>query len=164
MKNILLWIDKNIETAIASVFLVAMLALGAVQITCRYLPISPFVWTEELILYLFVWVVFLTVSYAIRSDDHIRITFLKAILPPKAQIGLDILSYICFILFAVLCMPEAMRIVELLKEQGQMAVTIPNFPVWILYFSMPVCFVNVIIRSIQAIVLKVIVLKKDEVS
>ncbi len=164
MKKALHWIDLNIETAIASVFLVAMLLLGAVQIFCRYLPISPFVWTEELILYLFVWLVFLTIGFAIRSNDHIRITFLKAILPPKGQVVLDILCYVCFIAFAILCLPEAMGIVSLLREQGQMAVTIPNFPVWILYFSMPVCFCDVIIRSIQGIVRDILKLKKGGVA
>lgn len=156
MKKVLVWLEDNLETALASIFLFLMLVLGAVQIFCRYLPISPFVWTEELIRYLFVWLVFITIGYAVKTDEHIRITFLKVVLPMKVQYLLDIFSCLCFMAVAVFCMGESINIIEVMRSSGQMATTIPNFPLWLLYLAMPVSFVDILIRGTQTIIKTII--------
>ena len=153
MKKVLHWLDENFEPMLASIFLLGMLTLGFIQIFCRYLPISPFAWTEELIRYLFIWMVFVLIGYAVRTDEHIRITFLKAVLPRNMQLVLDIFSSACCVLFALLCMKEGLAVTALMLEKGQMAVTMPNFPLWLTYLVMPLSFIGITIRGIQRIVL-----------
>lgn len=152
LKKILHWLDAELELAIASLFLVGMVILGFIQIFCRYLPITPFVWTEELIRYLFMGLVFIPIGLTMKQGQHIRITFLKSVIPEKGKLLLDLFSDFCCVLFAVLCVKTSFELVVAMMKTGQAAATMPNFPIWLLYFIMPICFVGIIVRGIQSII------------
>lgn len=163
LKKILKWINEELELALAAIFLAGMVVLGFLQIACRYLPISPFIWTEELIRYLFVWLVFIPIGVAVKQNQHIRITFLKNALPPKGQLVLDVFSVFCCVLFGALCLKTSIDLVTAMIAGGQVAATMPWFPTWILYLVMPISFILIMIRGIQNIILQIrAACKKEE--
>lgn len=85
-----LW--NNFELYIMVVLLAAILVLVFANIVCRIVFLSPITWSEELARVMFIWVVFLGMSYSALHGTHIRVTFIaNAIFKGKAGEVLNIL-------------------------------------------------------------------------
>jgi TRAP-type C4-dicarboxylate transport system permease small subunit len=80
-----------------------------VQVICRYVLESSLSWSEELARYLFVWVIFIGASVAVRRGQHIALTAITAALPETARFFATILTLVAFIAFLLLlswaCVP-----------------------------------------------------------
>lgn len=86
-----LWILLAI---VASVLLVAVFF--------RYVVVSPFVWSEELVTILFTWMVFVGASACFATHQHIRVDTLPRIAPPTLRLALGIASVaVCFVVLAI---------------------------------------------------------------
>ena len=73
MKKILKWLDRHFEEALMSVFLCGIVIMMSTHVFCRYVLRHPLTWTEEATRYMFIWFVFMGVSYGIRNGTHIRV-------------------------------------------------------------------------------------------
>ena len=78
--SVIKWIDANAEKALASALLAMIVLLIFVNVFMRYIMNASLSWGEELTLWLFVWFVWLGVSYAFHTGDHVRITALRDLL------------------------------------------------------------------------------------
>lgn len=65
-------VDYVIKLIIVGLFASAII-LGFVQIILRYLFHSALFWAEELIRYMFIWMLFLSTAVAVKRVTHIRI-------------------------------------------------------------------------------------------
>jgi TRAP-type C4-dicarboxylate transport system permease small subunit len=77
----------------------ALFVLWVAHIFCRYVLNAPLVWSEEIALDLFIWVIFLGSSLAIRKRSHLVVDPLWAYLqrkPPAGQI-LNLFIKICLL-------------------------------------------------------------------
>ena len=63
MKKVLHWLDENLEEFLLVVFLIAMTLIMGIQVLSRYVLGQSLSWSEEITRYLFIWSVFLSVSY-----------------------------------------------------------------------------------------------------
>lgn len=64
-----------------------MVFMNFANVVCRYLlPTTPFSYTEELVVLLFVWVSMFGISYAYRRRAHTLLTILSDNIPGKFQI------------------------------------------------------------------------------
>jgi C4-dicarboxylate transporter, DctQ subunit len=73
-----------------------------VQVVFRYGLQSALSWSEELARYLFVWVIFVGVSVAVRRNQHISMTALVGFLPTRTRAALTLLALLAFIGFLAL--------------------------------------------------------------
>jgi len=72
---------ERFEEALLVLALSAMVATIGAQVLARYVFAYPLAWTEELARYLFLWVVFLGASQAMRRHEHIAVGLLADRLP-----------------------------------------------------------------------------------
>ena len=146
VKKVIQWVDDKLEVFIGAVFLALMVVFTTLQIVGRYLFSTPFPWTEEMTRYMFVWMVFISIGYAVKTGEHIRITFVRSLLRPGLRLYLDILcNILCFgfsVIFALLARILCFR---------QTAVSLP-IPMWLLYLVMPLGFLLVCLRLVQCTV------------
>ena len=70
--SVLKWLDLNAEKALASILLAAIVLLIFGNVFMRYVMNASLSWGEELTLWLFVWFVWLGVSYAFHTGNHGR--------------------------------------------------------------------------------------------
>ena len=70
------WLNHNLEKVLASILLAAIVLLIFGNVFMRYIMNASLSWGEELTLWLFVWFVWLAVSYAFHSREHVRITII----------------------------------------------------------------------------------------
>lgn len=95
MKRFLKKLWDNFELYLMVALLIGILALVFTNIICRVIFLSPITWSEELARIMFIWVVFLGLSYSTLYEKHIRITFIaNALFKKKAGIVLNILIYL----------------------------------------------------------------------
>lgn len=89
----------DFETNLASVLLGVMLVVMTLQVFTRYVLNDPFGWTEEVLRYLYVFVVFLGSSAAISDRSHVSISFLVEKLPRNGQIAVAVANNLLIIVF-----------------------------------------------------------------
>ncbi|MBN9671969.1 TRAP transporter small permease [Roseibium aggregatum] len=82
---------------------VAMFVLGIATVVFRYVIESSLAFPDELIRYLFIWMIFLGSAIAFRRNMHAAIGILVAHLPPVLKRSALILATLaCVLFFAVL--------------------------------------------------------------
>ena len=89
--NCLLSLDVILGVACMLV-LVVITFLGAMM---RYFFNSPFVWQEEVQIWMIIWAIFAGGSYAFRCGSHVSIEVLVETFSPKAQKIIEWFGYLC---------------------------------------------------------------------
>ncbi len=138
------FLDKYLEPSLIVVAISAMTALLCVQIVLRAFD-ATIPWAEELARYLFVWAMYLSISYCIKDDRHIRIRILVDKLPAKIGQGLLIVSDLIFMAFMLAVTWYGHSVIERSLKLGQIAPAM-EIPVACLYASVLVCAVLSVIR------------------
>jgi len=82
--KILNWM-KGAADNIAALMLAAMFLTFVLQIVSRYALEAPLGWTVELLLTLWVWLVFWTSAFCVKERDHIRFDVLYLATPRRIQ-------------------------------------------------------------------------------
>ena len=70
MKTIGTWLSRGAEFIVATL-LAAMFLTFLLQIFARYVLLTPFGWTLELCLILWVWIVFFGCAFVVRHNEHV---------------------------------------------------------------------------------------------
>ncbi|MFH1490219.1 MAG: TRAP transporter small permease [Pseudomonadota bacterium] len=70
-----------------------------VDVALRYFFRRPSVWITEVSTYLFLYMIFLATSYALQQGMHIKVTFLRFALGPRAIRALDLICSVFAIIF-----------------------------------------------------------------
>ncbi|MCH7695471.1 MAG: TRAP transporter small permease [Proteobacteria bacterium] len=143
MKKIFLLLERYFEPVCIVTLITLMTAIICLQIVLRLFDAS-LSGAEEIARFLFVWAMYLSISYAIRDDRHIRITFLVDKLPDTGRT----LAYNCadlvFLGYSVIVVFFGYRVISRSLELGQIAPA-TEMPVAVLYGSVLIgCILNVI--------------------
>jgi TRAP-type C4-dicarboxylate transport system permease small subunit len=111
---------KKIWDHLEEIFLIPSLifsvALIFAQVVMRYVFSNSLSWSEELARYLFVWQIWIGVSYAARNRSHLRITMAKERLGPRSQEALEAIVTMVWIGFALFI---AIRGISLVMKTGR---------------------------------------------
>ena len=76
---------------------------------------------------------------------------MRSLLRPGLRLYLDILCNILCFGFSVICMIEGYKLLSIIRQGGQTAVSLP-IPMWLLYLVMPLGFLLVCLRLVQCTV------------
>ncbi|WP_296972116.1 TRAP transporter small permease [Tepidanaerobacter sp. EBM-38] len=101
LKNALSWLDENLEMSICVVLMSVMTVLIFVQVIMRYVFSNSLSWSEELARYVFIWLIYLGISYGAKIRKHIKIDAAMKLFPASIRPYVTIVGDICFFLFAV---------------------------------------------------------------
>ncbi|MGQ7249186.1 TRAP transporter small permease [Halomonas sp. V046] len=78
-------------------------------------------WAGELARYLFVWMIYLGISYCIRERRHLRVTFLVDRLPGRAKAVVNLLADVVFMVYSAMVAYYGYLIMSDAVERGQIA-------------------------------------------
>lgn len=145
------WIDSNAEKVLASTLLAAIVLLIFGNVFMRYVMNASLSWGEELTLWLFVWFVWLGVSYAFHTGDHVRITVLRDVLSERARLFADVVIALLVLVFLVVLTIECIKLIRQPFVASQTSVVL-GLPIPILYASAPVGAGLSAIRVIQHLI------------
>lgn len=153
IKQTLQWLDANLEAIIVVFLLLGMSFLVGIQVIMRYVFQNSLSWSEELARYMFIWMVYVGISYGVKRNRHISIDVVHNLLPPKAAALLSMVADLIFLGFAALVVMNGSNIVArvLLSTQNSPALEIP---MWMVYSAVPMGFGIVCLRLVQSFVYK----------
>ncbi|QDG78487.1 TRAP transporter small permease [Labrenzia sp. PHM005] len=91
MKRISTWFTCGAE-GVAAAMLAAMFFTFLLQIFSRYVLVTPFGWTLELCLILWVWIVFFGNAFIVHEKDHVTFDILYLAMPRRGQKTLALIA------------------------------------------------------------------------
>ena len=143
MKKSFLLLERYFEPVCIVTLITLMTAIICLQIVLRIFDASLSE-AEEIARFLFVWAMYLSISYAIRDDRHIRITFLVDKLPRNGRALAYNCSDLVCLAYSVVVVFFGYRVISRSLELGQIAPA-TEMPVAVLYGSVLIgCMLNVI--------------------
>ena len=128
--------------------LVFSVALIFVQVVMRYIFGNSLSWSEELARYLFVWQIWLGVSYAARNRTHLRITLVKDRLSPDAQKILELVITAIWIGFGIFVAAKGITLVMKVARFNQLSSAL-QLPMMYVHLAVPVGCGLMVIRLIE---------------
>jgi TRAP-type C4-dicarboxylate transport system permease small subunit len=131
MKKAFNLLDKYFEPSIIVTFTLLLFMFIFIEILLRPFGMS-IAWSGEAARYLFVWVIYLGISYAIREGRHIRVLALVKLFPPKVQLFFNLLSNLIFFIYQGTVLFYAIKITDRSYQLGQVAPAM-EIPLAILY-------------------------------
>ncbi len=146
------YLNKHLEEIICVTTFLLFVVLSNLQVITRYvLPVEmSFVWTEEIARYLFVWCMYIGISWCIREDSHLKVDIIRQIISPEALRILEIFISIAIIGFSFVMVYYGYIVFMKQIVFGQ-KLAASGLPMWLVYLSFPVASLLVVIRSLQRI-------------
>lgn len=139
-----------LEEYIIAVLLLVMTIINGANIITRYLLKYSLAFSEELLVYIFVWTSMLGASAAVTRGANLGLSILTDRLPSKWQKYVTaITAFAGVILFVVLLVMG----IQMVRSEFRFGLTTPTMglPEWIFGLGIPVGAVFYIYRSIQII-------------
>ncbi len=144
-------LDDHFEEFLLVILLAGMSLLIGTQIFMRYVIQESLTWSEEVARYLFIWVTYIGVSYAVKKHAHIRVEAAIMFMPEKVKKIVSLLSDIVFLIFAIMVVKEGYVLSMKIFRFGQASPAM-GIPMGYIYLAPTFGFFLVFIRLLQNLV------------
>jgi len=145
-------VNEQIEEWLLVAALLFMVTLVFIQVVLRYVFNDSIGWSSELARYILIWIAWISASYAVRKNAHIRIEFIKNILGDVGKKVVEIIVLILWFLMALFLVVQGTELAMKINITNQLSPSI-GVPMWILYLATPVGGALMCIRLIQQAIL-----------
>lgn len=142
------WLLDQCEEIVGGVLLSTMCLIGAFQVVSRYVLTSPLAWTEELATILFVWLVFIGSSLALKKKEHFAIEVVVKLLPSRLQKCAMVVADLAVLLFCLLLIVYGIKLVNM---NWQVLTPMLEISRGWAYLSAPVGGLLMLLRSLEMI-------------
>ena len=148
--KVLKFLDENLEKMLCVVFLALMSIIIVLQVFFRYVLNNSLSWSEELARYLFIWMIYIGISYGVKLDKHICVDAVYTFMPKGIKRGYAIVAYILFLIFAVAIIYYGILVVGMQITSGQVSPAM-GLPMQYVYVAPVVGMVLTVVRLVQKI-------------
>jgi len=154
MKQLL---DRKLEEWFLVAGFFSLILLVFTQFLSRYVFNYSLSWPQELSRYLLIWLAWISVSFTIREQQHIRVETFKNALPKKFQKVIEVIVCILWGFFAIFLAIVGTQFVWNIYSSGQGSPMI-GIPMWIVYLILPIAGFLIVARLVQQFVF---IMKKE---
>lgn len=148
------FIMDHVEEFFMIPLIFAMSIIIFIQVVMRYVFQNSLTWSEELARYLFVWLVYFSVSYTARREKHIRIDAAINLYPKAARPVVELISEIIVLAFSIFIAVTGVTVFQKITASGQISPAI-GLPMQFVYAAPLIGFLLTAIRQVQCIIRKV---------
>lgn len=149
--NLLKKIDEKFEEVILGSLLIGIACVIMLQIVLRLMKMS-LPWPEELARYFYVWSVFLSLSYLIRTRTNLRVDLLLNFLPDKLERILEVILQMINAAFFGTLFYHSFSVITAVRMSSQTSPAL-EIPMYLVYLVVPFGFLLSTLRALQQIVL-----------
>ena len=153
-KQIIKWLDKNLEPILLVISSISMTAVVFIQVVMRYVFNSAFAWAEEIARYLFIWIIYLGISYSCRTRRHVRVTFVVNRFRETPRRVIILLGDVLFFVYCVFIVIYGIRLNINTYKLQQYAMSM-RLPLVFVYSSVVLGALLAALRLVQNIVNKI---------
>ncbi|MDO7787593.1 TRAP transporter small permease [Desulforamulus aquiferis] len=136
---------NNIEEIIASVLFCTVITLLFIQVIARYVFGTGIAWSEELLRFAFLTMVYFAAALGAKQGAHFRVTLLVNILPGKFKKVLEIIQYVISFAFNGFVIYLGFKVIYEMKDFPQIS-PILSWDMRYVYAMVPIAFVFVTVR------------------
>ena len=142
------WFNERFEEDLLVLLVMGISCIMFLQIVMRYVFNMPLTWPEELSRYLWIWTVFLSMSYSIKVGNVLRVDVVTEFLPPKAKRGLEItLQTLSLGIYALFAYYSVIVLKSLIVSQRVSPAL--RIPMYLVYFVVCIGFFMSVLRTVQ---------------
>ena len=149
MSQFLKWFTRGTEF-IAATMLAAMFVTFLLQIFSRYVLLTPFGWTLELCLILWVWIVFFGCAMLVRERDHVTFDIFYLAAPRKLRQVLALITCVSIVAGMAWAMLPTLDYINWMKIRNTTTVENPftgsKIPMRTIFSIYAVFMVTLIVR------------------
>ena len=149
--KVLRFLDDNLEKMICTVTLALMSAIIVAQVFFRYVLNNSLSWSEELARYLFIWTIYIGISYGVKMDKHVAVDAVYSYMPKGVKKYYAMIAYTLFLLFAVAIVYYGVTVVGMQISSGQVSPAM-GLPMQYVYAAVPVSCCLMVIRLLENLV------------
>ncbi|MGO1571146.1 MAG: TRAP transporter small permease [Canibacter sp.] len=163
LKKIYRHLDDFVEVYLASIALFAFSFLVVLQVFMRYILGAPLVWSEELARFALVWFVWISGSYAVKFQRHVKFGVLVNLVGnklPVVQRSIHIIVFVLWLAFLVIMLVLSWEQVLQQQRSGQVSAG-ARVPMYMVYFGLTLGMLLMSFRVLQHTVLSVIDIVKN---
>jgi TRAP-type transport system small permease protein len=145
---ILKWFDANIEKVLATVLFMAFSGLMILNVLMIIVSNEAIAWASEGVMVMFVFFVWIAISYAFKERKHISVTALVEMLPKNGQKIMNLVVNAIIVIFFATLVIAGMELLLHPSVQNKSSLLL-KYPMWIFYLSAPLGATLSIIRILQ---------------
>lgn len=149
MKHLFAWASRGAEF-VSAMLLAAMFVTFLVQIFSRYVMLTPFGWTLELCLILWVWLVFFGNAFIVRDRDHVSFDILYLAAPRRVRQVLALISAAAIVVAMAWAFLPTLDYIDWMKMRKTTTVKLPvtgdKIPMRTIFSVYAIFMVAVILR------------------
>lgn len=158
------WLDLHLEETFLVVMLVLIAGVTMLQVIVRKIPgMASLTWAEELCRFLWIWSVFLSLPYTIRTDSMLRVGVLKDLLPETLRkvlnLAVDGITLGCMGVLGL----YGVEVVSVIGESHEISPAM-QWPMAFVYSFMVLGFFLAALRAVQMLWFHVQHLQEPELS
>lgn len=151
MRRIVKLLDDHFEEWIIFTALASMSVIIALQVVMRYGFQASLAWSEEVARYLFIWLIYIGISYGVKKNAHVAVTVLDFVLSARQKQYLQILTTIIFFAFAFAMFWYGRIVCMTIARLGQQSPAM-DIHMWMVYAAVPTGFTLTCFRLVQRLV------------
>lgn len=145
-----LW--DGVERNLSMVTLAIAFLLSFIEVIARMVFNTSFYWAKEYIIFCTIWSTFLGASQVIKKSQHIRLSVVIDLLPPRIQNYFSIFNISLGIIFSVLLFISGFSLTSHALGIGVTSTSLAKTPMWIPYSIMPLAGLLFTIRFFELLI------------
>lgn len=139
----------SITLVLSKIFMMALIAIFAIEVVMRYLFNRPTGFADELSGYFLAGIVMMGIAHTLRIEGHVRVELLVGRLPDSIKIMLSTLTNLIAVVPIALLTWLSLQLIEQYYRTGRLSfASILLIPMWIPVTLVPVGLAVVILRII----------------
>ncbi len=150
MQRVVRFLDDHFEEVVIFFTLSAMSLIIALQVLMRYVFQASLSWSEEVARYLFIWLIYIGISYGVKKEAHVAVTATDLIMSASQRKWMRLVSNIVFLIFALCIFYYGREVCAKIARLGQEAPA-TGLDMWLVYLAVPTGFCLTCIRLAQRI-------------
>lgn len=151
--RVLRWCERYFEAVFMVVLMFAISIVTGMQVFSRYVLDDALSWSEEICRYMFIWMVYFGISYAIRQRRHIRILGIYSVVSETMKKVLLFLADGLFLFFVAIMAINGAELCRKIFTLGQLTPSL-EFSMAYIYASLPFGFTLAALRLIQGLYIR----------
>lgn len=146
----MIFLLDRIEKCSIILLTLIMVFLVSLQVLNRFILHLAMPWTEETARYVFIWLVFLSASYATHKKAHIGVEIVVNKLSNKWKKTFLFMMHIACLAFSLMLVLGGIRIVWMQNEMSQLSPAM-GIPMYLPYLALPIGGVFMFVRFLYQI-------------
>lgn len=112
------------------------IAINVANVAARHIFHAPFIWAEEILVYIMVWVIFVGIILVSRREGHLKMDLIAASFPKRMTRYIKILTEFITTAVCLVVLWASYQVLSTLWDYGQRSIA-AEIPMVIPHFAIP---------------------------